>query len=444
MADNIISGIGSFIQKKQRKTQKQTEWYRLDNAASIFSLMNSERSTNVFRVSCTLKDRIDLKYMQLALDRIIERFPYFNVTLENGLFWSYWEQNKKFPKIEIETRNPCQKITLYKKNTLPFRVKAYFNRIAIEFHHSITDGTGAMTFLRALVADYLSLKGVKPSDWGDLFRSNQTPNPNESDYSYRESFQRNAPNPKINGKGFKPPLTVVDKGVFHIISGTVSVKEILYVTRERKVSITDLLTSIYLEALQEIAYKIPEEKRKKYFKPIRIAVPVNLRNHFPSKTMRNFSFMFTPEIDPRLGKHNFEEILKIVHHSLRRENSKKNLSQYISRNVRGELYPFVRTVPLHMKRLFAQLLYKKMGEAQNSGKLSNVGKVTMPKEFAEKIENFEFILAPSETVNNGCAVVSFNDKLIINFSRTVEEPEVEKFFFRKLVKLGIHVKIESN
>ncbi|HUT82631.1 MAG TPA: hypothetical protein VMZ29_15655 [Candidatus Bathyarchaeia archaeon] len=439
MSDNIPSNVNIYIPSLKEK-KSPLDWYQLDNAATIFSLINSKRSTNVFRVSCTLKNPINHDEMQFSLTRVIERFPYFDVSLRDGFFWSYWIRNNDWPKIEPETQFPCQQINIWSKGTFPFRVKIYENRVAIEFHHSITDGYGGITFLKALIADYLSIKGIKPSNWGDVFHYEQTPNPREYEYSYRSNYLKGLPMPRINKRGFKPPLTKVKKGEFHLISSTISVKEILEVARDKKVSITELLTAVYLEALQEVAFTIPEHKRKRYFKEIRIAVPVDLRNLYQSKTMRNFAFMLNPEIDPRLGKYSFDEILSSVHHSLRHDNSKRYLNQYISRNVSGELYPIVRFIPLFLKRIFGQFIYKRMGEAQNSGKLSNLGKITMPNEFANEIENFEFILAPSDTITTGCAVISFQDKFTINFSRTVEEPLVEKYFFERLLKLGIQVK----
>ena len=179
-------------------------------------------------------------------------------------------------------------------------------------------------------------------------------------------------------------------------------------------------------------------------KPIRIAVPVNLRKIFPTKTMRNFSFMIAPEVDPRLGWHSFDEVLSLVHHSMRKEINSKQLNQHISQNVRSERYPFIRATPLHIKRLVAGLLYNKFGEQQFSGKLSNMGRVTMPKEFSDEIDNFEFVLAPSTNITSSCAVVSFGDKLAINFGRTVKEATLEKLFFRQLTELGLKIKIETN
>jgi len=372
------------------------------------------------------------------------RFPYFDVSLKKGLFWTYWEKNQNDPKIVAETKYPCRRLPVYSRGVFPFRVKAYFNRIAIEIHHSLTDGTGGFIFLKALVAEYLHLRGITPEDWGDIFRPNQVPDPEEFEYAYKRNYREKLPFPRAQGTAFKPPLTCEKSKKYHVTNGIISVKEILKVSREKKVTITELLTSIYLDALQNILYNLPFHQRKRHMKPIRIAVPVNLRNLYPTKTMRNFSYLVSTELNPKLGRYSFKEILNLVHHSIRKEVATKNLTQNISRNVKVELFPLLRIIPLFLKRFLAKLLHEKMGERLYSGKLSNIGKVSMPEAFAKEIDNFYFLFAPSSTINTGCSITSFGDNLNITFGRTIKEPEVEKYFFRKLVELGIHVRIETN
>jgi NRPS condensation-like uncharacterized protein len=440
----IISEYDRNFIPKLNDQLKLLKWYKLDNAATIYSLINTNKSPGLFRLSCTLKHRINVDNLQIALTRIMVRFPYFDVSLKKGFFWAYWEKNPNDPKIVAETKYPCQRLPIYSRGVFPFRVKAYFNRIAIEFHHSLTDGIGGLIFLKALVAEYLHLRGITPEDWGDIFRPNQVPDPEEYEYAYKRNYRKKLPFPKAQGVAFKPPLTCEKRKKYHVTTGVVSVKEILKVSRENEVTITELLTSAYLDTLQSVLYNLPEHQRKRQMKPIRVAVPVNLRNLYPSKTLRNFSFMVAPELNPKLGRYNFKEILHLVHHSLRKEIATKTITQSISRNVKGQIFPLMRIIPLFLKRLLGGLLYENIGERLYSGKLSNIGKVTMPDAFAKEIESFDLLLAQSSIINTGCSVTSFEDKLNITFGRTVKEAEVEKYFFRKLVELGIQVKIETN
>ncbi|HEQ71193.1 MAG TPA: alcohol acetyltransferase, partial [Spirochaetia bacterium] len=136
------------------------EWYRLDNAATLFSLITSPSNTCLFRIEAELKRPVVLKNLQRALDNIIERFPYYRVHLVPGLFWHFWNTSGAKPLVIADTNDNCEVMPVTKPGIFPFRVRAFRNRVAMEFHHSLTDGTGGMIFVKALLAEYLALSGT--------------------------------------------------------------------------------------------------------------------------------------------------------------------------------------------------------------------------------------------------------------------------------------------
>ncbi|MHA1302456.1 MAG: hypothetical protein ACTSQE_09675 [Candidatus Heimdallarchaeaceae archaeon] len=419
--------------------------YRLDNAATLFSLVSSKHITCIFRLSATFKQPIKLDLLQKAFENILPRFPYYCVNQRPGFSWYYWREVIGTPKVILDQRNPCQKMPLRKRGILPFRVRAYQNRIAVEFHHAITDGTGALTFLKALVGEYLRLSfNITVEDWGDVFRPEQTPHPEEFEDAFKVYYQKTIPEPLKITRAFHLPYKLEKAGVYHITAGIIPVREIIALSKKYNVSLTEFLSAVYIDTLQDILYSFPEKQQKRLKKPIRLMIPVNLRRIYPSKTMRNFSLYVTPGIDPRLGKFTFEEIVKEVYHYMRTEVNDKYINQQIKRNVRGELHPLMKATPLFIKKMFGKLIYYSLGEYLYSGVLTNLGKVSMPDPLNDYIQNFQFLPAPSPVTKSNCAIVSFKDKLYINFGRTIRESEVEKRFFRKLVKMGVPVKIETN
>ena len=429
----------NHIQKAPKK-----DWFRLDNAATVFSFVTSTRIPCMFRFYANLKKPINVAILQQALENIIDRFPYYKVNLRNGLFWSYWETNPGMPVVIEETKYPCQKMPIRKKGIFPFRVRAYYNRISVEFHHSITDGTGALIFLKSLVGEYLTLIGVVVNDWQDVFRPNQEPHYEEYEDAFKKNYQKNLPGPPRVSKAFHLPFKLEPKGVFHLTIGIMPIKQILNKSKELDVTLTEYLVAVYLEALQDILFSLPLRKQKRLLKPIRLQVPVNLRRFFSSKTMRNFSLYVTPYIDPRLGHFSFDEILKQVYHYMRVEVSDRYISQQIARNVRGELHPLIRLTPLFIKRLFGKIIYNGQGEFLYSGVITNLGKISLPEPLNKEVNDIQFLPAQSPVTKTGCAVNSYGEKLYINFGRTIKEALVEKLFFRKLVKDGIKVRIETN
>jgi hypothetical protein len=89
-------------------------------------------------------------------------------------------------------------------------------------------------------------------------------------------------------------------------------------------------------------------------------------------------------------------------------------------------------------------MFNAKGESPSSGSLSNLGLVNMPAKIADHIRCFDFIPAPGPKTKCNCGVISFKNEVHISFGRTIIETEVERYFFRRLIKLGIPVKIESN
>jgi len=445
LTTRITPSLESKIEPiKFTKKEEYLEWYKMDNAATLFTFVNSNRITCMFRLSAELKSPINVSNLQQALDNIMERFPYYNVNLRTGLFWHYWERNLLSPKVMSDSKYPQQKIAITKKGVFPFRVRAFQNRIAVEFHHSLSDGTGATTFLKAIVGEYLRLQGIEVKDWLDIFRPGEIPDVEEYEDAFKKNYIPAIPDPQKQKHAFHLPDKLEKVGIYHITTGIIPIDQILTKSKEYNVTLTEYLTAVYLDALQTILFGYPEKIRTRLMKPIRLMVPVNLRRIYPSKTMRNFSLYVTPGIDPRLGEHSFDEIVKKVYYYMRSEVSDKVINQQIARNVRGELNPFVRVIPLFVKKMFGKTIYKGLGEYLYSGVITNLGKMIMPEELADEIQDFQFLPAPSPVTKTGCAVVSCKDNLCINWGRNIREPIVEKHFFRKLVHEGLKVKIETN
>jgi hypothetical protein len=76
--------------------------------------------------------------------------------------------------------------------------------------------------------------------------------------------------------------------------------------------------------------------------------------------------------------------------------------------------------------------------------LSNIGKVDIPAAQAAHIERFEVIPNPNADTKISCGVVSHADSCCITFGSLLEHTEIEKHFFRRLRRLDIIPKIETN
>ena len=130
-------------------------WLRLDNAAKIYPAARNQNWSNVFRMSATMSEEVDRAVLQSALDVTVRRFPSIAARLRRGVFWYYLQQLEQVPEIREEYCHPLTKMSRDEVRKCALRVIVYKNRIAVEMFHSLTDGNGALIFLKSLLAEYV-------------------------------------------------------------------------------------------------------------------------------------------------------------------------------------------------------------------------------------------------------------------------------------------------
>jgi hypothetical protein len=83
-------------------------------------------------------------------------------------------------------------------------------------------------------------------------------------------------------------------------------------------------------------------------------------------------------------------------------------------------------------------------ERTTSSYLSNLGPANLPDEMVQLIEKVYFVPGPGMHTAARCGVASIGDNLVFSFASIIKEADIERDFFTTLVKMGVHVKIESN
>lgn len=420
------------------------DWFRLDNAAKIFPAVDNRRDTTMFRLTAALDEPVDPERLQRAVDNLIERFPYFQVKLRAGLFWHYLQTIPGRVLVKRERETPCATINARSGKTYLYRVLYFDRRIVLEFSHILTDGAGGLEYCRALIAEYLKLGGVKLYDLEDIKRPGHEIPPEEYEDSYQQFADNTIPDPPELERAFQIPDSLVYPWRLAVTTGISPIKPLLDLSRNSKVSLTEYLSAVYIEALYEYLMNIPRTERRRFLRPIRLVIPVNARKIFSVNTMRNFILHVTPGIDPRLGSYSFDEILNQVHHFMRVELNEKFIKQQIARNMRGETIPFIRFTPLFVKIPIEKVFYQKYGNGIVSGVLSNLGPVAVPESIAQRVRRFEFITVPNQDTKLSAGIISYGDRIFMTFGSLIDDRSIEKRFFTSIRKRGIPVKIETN
>ncbi|MDP2790244.1 MAG: hypothetical protein Q8O15_00630 [Rectinemataceae bacterium] len=423
-------------------------WYGLDNAATIMPALSDTVSTSLFRIEFKVDHEIDKTILTMALRRTGDRFPYFVVELRRGFFWYYLERHTQSLLVHPDSESPCQNYNINKRGNALIRIRSEGNCIAGEFSHALTDGSGGLRFMQTMVTEYFRLRGVKPGalldegEYSGIYRIDDPPHPEEYEDAYNRHFTKALPSPDRGVPAFQIPPPKLTQHRFRVISGSVPLEALLALAKSYRVSMTELLAAIYLDALQEIWLVAGKKAKKKWL--LGVEIPVNMRKFYPTRSNRNFSLFVIVNQDMRLGKRNFDEIVERAHHQLRFENDERSIARQMTRNVGGSRNLAVRLVPLFIKDFFAHILFSVMGENLVSGFISNLGKVIMPPGPTAHIERIDFVPTPSPVTLTNAALLSWKDRVYINFGSLARSRELERLFFARMRRLGLPVRIDCN
>lgn len=416
-------------------SNKPADWSRLDNAAKIFPPTSNKQDTKVFRFCCQLNEWVDRETLQLATERTLESFPIFRSVLKHGLFWYYLEKTELVPIVEPEYRPPCGQIYDPNSRNLLFEVTCYRDRINLEVYHSLTDGTGALQFLKTLVCNYLAIKypqtrqDLLPEIEYDASATDRDEDSFSKYYDPHHQAKRTRGRKSAQLKGAKVP-----EGRIRIIEGIMPVREVLQLAKSYQTTLTVLLTSMMLIAFAE---EIPLRKRKR---PVVLDVPVNLRNYFHSDTARNFFGVIKVGYNFSEGPGTLEDVICKVREEFARELTADQLGARMAALSKAEHNYVARAVPLILKDMILWMA-DNINEAYMAGSISNIGKIEMPQAAQPYVRRFDVFVS---TEKLQACVCSYGSELTVSFTSAFRSTNVQKNFFRQLTAAGIPVEIQSN
>jgi len=414
-----------------------SDWYRLDNAAKIYPVLSTERYTHVFRVSVTLKEKIIPEILFQSILDLRGRFPSFFVKIKNGLFWFYFEPNEKDPILKPESPIICEKIHLHQNNGYYFTFFYYEKRISLEVFHALSDGAGAITFLKAVTFQYLKRLGNNIESNGDIFTVGEIPSYKEVEDSYEVNLTKA---PKMKSK--IPDAYLVYGKTFSflgcgVINSSMETKPLIALSKLHQATLSQFIVALLI---QSTILSGDKKLLKKY--PVNVCVPINLRPHYHSETLRNFSLYFHVSYQATDAEPVFEDILKKVKSDFQSEMTKEKMQSKLNSNVQTSKRIYVRFIPLFIKKILFKIAYQIYAKKPTTLTLANFGEVFLPESMIPYVDSFTFNLGSGS--KPFVAMNTFNGKTKIIFSRILVDTELERVFFTTLTESNLDVIIESN
>ena len=420
------------------KKRTKLNWRRLDNSAKIFPIAAGRKYSTVFRFSVLLKENVNEKELEKAVNIVIERYKSFKVKMIEGFFWYYFEENTKKILVEEEKDYPCKYIDPKKNREYLFKITYYKSKINIDIFHSLTDGNSGMIFFKEIIYTYLELthSDILNEEERKLRKIEDDFNTEDS---YIQNYNKNIKSKNKNIKAYTLRGRKIGLNAKSVIHQIIDLNELKKETKKYNITITGYLTAVLIYSIyKENFLKYKKENKK----PIKICIPVNLKKYFDSKTLSNFFSYITLEADMKI-MNQFDEIIEFVKKEFVEKLKQEEIIKTMSTNVKIGINPVLKLVPLMLKKVLVRLTYLEIRKYTTTT-FSNIGRIGIIGKYQSYIQYFMMMIAPEPIEKIKCSSCSFGNKIVFTFTSILKDNSIEKCFYEFLLDRKIDVKIESN
>lgn len=413
---------------KHHERKRATDRYALDQAAIIFPSTMGRVQHHVYNFSVTLRETVDTDCLQRAMETMRLRFPTLLVRLKAGLCNYRLETLEQPPKIQQGIHDRLRPMTRRELAESCVRVQTDGQELSIDCFHAVSDGHGALAFVKTLLAAYLTEKhGMAiPSEKGVL-HPDDSPRAGEIEDSYLSCNAGGRSTGNLASRAFKHRGSPVAGQAETTL--TIEASLLHRRAKELGVTVTQYVTGLLLLAGDSL--------RGKNVPPVRIAVPVDLRSRFPSNTLRNFSLSCTVGLN---GQHDLPDVLGAVREQLHAQCSVEALSGSVA-TVRRLGHVLKSCAPLlFMKNAVLKLGYSFLGSQSATMAVANLGRCELPEVMMPYVEDIACRSDTNSVDTHSCTLLTFLDRAVIRMGRSIYESTLEDAFCTLLSQEQLPVK----
>lgn len=311
----------------------------------------------------------------------------------------------------------------------------YFDKkINLDIFHCLTDGNSALHFLKEITYNYIEIAHF---DSKRISQAEERKVNYDSKDSYIQNFNKKL---KGEGKGKKAYVLTGRDLVPGVVAATheyINATQLKEQAKSKGATITQYLTAVLI-------FSIYQEQLKSKYKerPIKISVPVNLKKYFPSKTISNFFSYIDVNVYANKEK-SFDNILKAVIEQFKTKLKEEELLKTIATNVKLGMNPFLRIVPLFIKKKVVQIAYKERRK-YNTTTLSSIGRIGFIAEYKPYIDKVYFLIAPETVEKIKCTACCVDNTIIFSIASVLEKRNVENNMMKFFKENNINAKMEGN
>lgn len=388
-----------------------------------------------------MKETVDRERLQQAIANVIpKRFPYFQVYLKKTFFAYVFERTEDIPKVEDDSRYTNRYVDFHNEKFL-YLFRTDGTNIALEMSHIISDGYGTMVLLLSVTAEYLRLGGIEVEDSPQFFRPDDPIDPREWACAYAENFNSKGPAIKAEKPAFIPAGDAINFDHYFTTRLHLDVEKTRSMARDRKVTLVVFMSGIYMWAIQELYLKGMREGKAKPGLPLRFQIPVNLRRDYPTKSLKNFSYIYSPvfTISKPDEQKDVEDMINFIAEEIRHERHGHVVENQVRRNVQLTSNPLYKYMPRFIKERLLAWFYQLFARGLYSGVLTSLGDVQLPEGISEQVAAMDILACNSPAPGRNSTMFSYKGLLEINIGSTVNNMELEDLIVGKIKEMGLGV-----
>lgn len=405
-----------------------------DSGGVIYPYVAKKTWNSVYRFEARLDTPVDPAILSRAVQAMHGRFPTFFVQIikEKSVYKLYTVPYEDI--VQPVGNYICGPFLVGEEGRPLIRIMYNGCTIIFEAFHTVSDGHGAMEFFRSLVARYFIEAGyVFPL--GDIRSCDDEPGAEEAEDAFLSV-------PKGPGGGggiakigsFAYQHGKDDKKVHLTVTDLAMPFDQLHdLAKDHNTTVGVMLTSVFMWALVT-SQDVPSGRE------IRISVPVDMRKYFPSLTLRNFSLYIIVGIRPDEKKWDFDSIVESIAAQFKEKLNALDFQDMANSNVKSLASVFFRRTPVPLKRAILRFGYDYLGERLFTTTLSNIGRIELPEQIMEHIEDVRFVLGQTMVSRINAIAYTFKDTSRVILTSDVSNMIVQELYASKLRDFGIDVK----
>ena len=202
-------------------------------------------------------------------------------------------------------------------------------------------------------------------------------------------------------------------------------------SKKQGVTITQYLTAVLIYSIYQENYVKAKGKR-----PIKVCIPVNLKKYFPSKTMSNFFSYITVEAEMKKDElDSFDKILDFVKKDFSKRLTEEEITKTMSTNVKIGNNPFIRPIPLAIKKAIVRLSYIEIRKYTTTT-FSNIGRIGVIGKYKDYIDYFLMLIAPEPVEKIKCSSCTFENKMVFTFTSILQDQ-----IMKQLISVSVGIAI---